>query len=244
MGDARNDRKEDSNEKPVHTVNLTYDFWIGKYAVTFNEYDAYCEARGKRKLADNGRGRGTRPVGGVSWYDAIRYCNWLSEREGLAQAYDSRGNLLDKSGKVTTDITHVEGYRLPTEAEWEYAARGGQNSRGYIYAGSDDLNEVGWYDGNSDGKAHPVGEKKPNELGLYDMSGNVDEWCHDRYGVYSSAAQTNPTGPSSGTYRVQRGGYFYKAELSCRPVYRESSYAGQPGAGFRLARTVFYLLTF
>lgn len=99
-----------------------------------------------------------------------------------------------------------KNFRLPTEAEWEYAARGGNKSKGYKYAGSHTLGDVAWYYGNSSGMTHPVKQKLPNELGLYDMSGNVYEWCQDWYGSYSSSAQTNPTGSTSGSYRVLRGG--------------------------------------
>lgn len=107
-------------------------------------------------------------------------------------------------------------FRLPTEAEWEYAARGGNKSQGYKYAGSDNLNEVAWYEENSGNETHEVGLKKPNELGLYDMSGNVWEWCNDWFGDYSSSSQINPQGPSSGSYRVNRGGSWNNGARNCR----------------------------
>jgi len=245
MGDEVGDLREEC--RPAHTVKLTYDYWIGKYAVTFDEYDAYTKAVGKGQASDYNSewgynmGRGQRPVIGVSWNDAIGYCNWLSEKEGIAKAYDSNGNLLDRNGNITTDIMKVEGYRLPTEAEWEYAARGGQNTKGHKYAGSDDLNEVGWYDDNSDLQTHPVGEKKGNELGLYDMSGNVWESCHDWYGDYASTTQTNPTGPSSGSDRVRRGGCWGNVAQDFRVADRYSLTPTNShyDLGFRLSRTSF-----
>ena len=112
-------------------------------------------------------------------------------------------------------------FRLPTEAEWEFAARGGNSSQGYKYSGSNNIDDVAWYKSNSNSKTHKVGTKAPNELGLYDMNGNVWEWCQDWYGSYSSSAQTNPTGPS-GFYRVSRGGGFYDSARYCRVSNRDS----------------------
>ena len=144
---------------------------------------------------------GDYPVENVSWFDCQEFIGKLNARTGMQ-------------------------FRLPTEAEWEYAARGGDRSKGYKYAGSGNLDEVGWYGGNSGKHTHPVGEKKPNELGLYDMSGNVWEWCQDWYGDYTDEAQTNPTGPQSGGVRVLRGGSSWLNARFCRVSYRCS---GDPG---------------
>ena len=230
-------------DRPTHRVTLTYDFYIGKYETTFVEYDAFCEATGRSKPSDENWGRGDRPVINVSWWDAIAYCNWLSEMEGLPKAYDEEGSLLDSEGKITTDPSKVVGYRLPTEAEWEYAARGGKESKGYKYAGGSGrllIGVVAWYDKNSEGITQLVGKKAPNELGIYDMSGNVCEWCSDWYGPYSSTAQLNAYNDLSGSSRVIRGGswYFDEAEIRisnrncCSPSDIYSDF------GFRICRTV------
>jgi formylglycine-generating enzyme required for sulfatase activity len=132
-----------------------------------------------------------RPVECVSWYDCQTFISKLNELTGKT-------------------------FRLPTEAEWEYAARGGKRSQGYKYAGSNDINEVAWCHNNSSSTTHTVATKTPNELGLYDMSGNVWEWIQDWYGRYSNAAQTNPTGPASGSGRVYRGGGWENIVNDCR----------------------------
>ena len=128
-------------------------------------------------------------------------------------------------------------FRLPTEAEWEYAARGGKKSKGYKYSGSNNIDDVAWYEGNSNKKTHPVKTKRPNELGIYDMSGNVWEWCSDWYGVYSSNAQTNPQGPSLGSNRVYRGGSWYYYAEYCRASFRSYDFLSNlfNFLGFRLA---------
>ena len=133
----------------------------------------------------------SRPVEQVSWEDAQNFCRELSAITGKT-------------------------YLLPTEAQWEYAARGGKHSKGYKYSGSYAIDAVAWYDGNSGNATHPVKQKRANELGLYDMSGNVWEWCSDWYGSYSSSSQNNPTGASSGQYRVLRGGSWYNGARYCR----------------------------
>ncbi len=239
MGDTW--EEGDSNEKPIHKVTFAYDFYIGKYETTFQEYDAFCEDTGRSKPYDTGWGRGARPVIDVSWNGATAYCNWLSEKENLPKAYDSNGNLLDKDGMITTDPSKVVGYRLPTEAEWEYAARGGNKSKGYKYSGSDNVGDVAWYDSNSGKRTQEVGKKEPNELGIYDMGGNVWEWCSDWYGVYSSLAQINPYNSTIGSYRVWRGGSCANDVTFLRVAIRRN---GSPSSksyylGFRIARTVF-----
>ncbi|MTI96566.1 MAG: formylglycine-generating enzyme family protein [Firmicutes bacterium] len=264
MGDEVGDLWDGS--RPVHTVTLTYDYWLGKYELTFDEYDEFCEATERPPAYDHGWDRGRRPVIYVNWRDAIAYCNWLSEVEGFQPAYNQAGELLDSDGNVTTDITKVSGYRLPTEAEWEYAASGGHEADPdeprFLFAGSNDIDEVAWYFSNSGeyiftgeslgynysnhGASHiegmstqEVGQKKPNQLGIYDMSGNVWEWCHDWYGNYSGEDRTNPIGASDGHTRVMRGGSWFFGVNDCRVgcrLYR-SPHDKLFRLGFRIART-------
>ena len=139
------------------------------------------------------------------------------ENISLMDCVDFVANLNSLTGK------HFD---IPTEAEWEYAARGGKRSYGAKYAGGSDIDNVAWYGGNSNGTTHPVGLKRANELGLYDMSGNVWEWCQDWYGSYSSASQTNPQGPATGTYRVNRGGSWEFDARWCRLSFRRNDGPG------------------
>jgi len=230
----------DDDEKPTHNVTFTYDFYIGKYETTLSEYLIFCEATNKGKLYWWGEVL-SRPVTKVSWENAIEYCNWLSDKEKLPRAYDYNGNLLDKYGRVTTDPSKVVGYRLPTEAEWEYAARGGNKSKEYKYSGSNRVADVAWYNSNSERASQEVGKKAPNELGIYDMSGNVWEWCSDLYGAYSILPQTNPYNSTDSSKRVIRGGSWYDNATSARVAnrsYGSSYYSGEGYVlGFRIART-------
>ena len=204
------------NEKPTHQVTVS-DFQIGKYEVTQKQWR---EVMGSDPPELRFKGCDNCPVERVSWNDIQKFIIKLNQKTG-------------------------KKYRLPTESEWEYAARGGvksdvERSRNadFKYAGSNNIDEVAWYDGNSDSKTHPVGKKKPNELGIYDMSGNVWEWCSDWDGNYSSGSQTNPKGASTGTYRVLRGGSWYSNYRGCRVAYRKYSCLGNRVShyGFRLAQ--------
>lgn len=208
MGSSDTDKDAESDEKPQHSVTLS-DFSIGKYEVTQAQWRA---VMGKDPEELNFKGCDQCPVESVSWNDVQEFLKILNAKTG-------------------------KKYRLPTEAEWEYAARGGNQSRGYIYAGSNTLAEVAWYSGNSGSKTHPVGHKKANELGLYDMSGNVAEWCQDKYANYPSTAQTNPTVAGSGSHCVDRGGGWIYRAFVCRVSDRTPDTPGilGYGIGFRLA---------
>lgn len=209
---------EEESSKPVHTV-IVKDFFIGKFPVTFIEFIAYCEFTGYKKLYDKDWPRGKHPLLTVSWQEAQDYCQWL------------------------TEITKNK-YRLPREAEWEFAARGGNLTSGFKYSGGDRLSDVGWFWHNSDNQVHQVGEKKPNELGIHDMSGNVYEWCLDYWHPNYYGAPTdgsawleyssidNPSPP-----RVSRGGSYYDSVKSCTVAHRWDSnglISGHVINGFRV----------
>ena len=176
------------DEKPVHRVTLTNNYYIGKYEVTQALWKIVMGSNPSNSKGDN------LPVEKVSWNDCQKFISKLNKLTG-------------------------KSFRLPTEAEWEYAARGGNKSRGYQYSGSNTIGDVAWYDGNSGSKTHAVGTKQPNELGAFDMNGNVWEWCQDWFNRYSSSPQTNPIGAVSGSCRVYRGGswcYSGYCRCSCR----------------------------
>ncbi|MBQ2838529.1 MAG: formylglycine-generating enzyme family protein [Muribaculaceae bacterium] len=224
------------DESPTHQVTLS-DFYIGKYEVTQQlweyvmKYSGTCADGSTMSAYASDVWLGTNPSSsyGVGNYYPAYYVSW----EDIVNIFIPRLNKI--TGKT---------FRLPTEAEWEYAARGGNKSKGYKYSGSNTIGDVAWYGDNaydvgsssSNYGTHPVGTKAPNELGLYDMSGNVWEWCSDWYGSYSSIAQTDPSGAGSGSYRVLRGGSWYYPAQYCRVASRDY---GTPGGrfdyrGFRL----------
>ncbi len=258
MGDTFEEGRED--ERPVHMVTLD-DFYIGQTEVTFEEYDAFCSATEKKKPIDWGWGRGKRPVIKVSWYDAIEYCNWLSEQNNLQKVY--------KINKVEKDVNNrndydtykwqidctwsANGYRLPTEAEWEYAARSGGKKHRFgndaSKARADEINfsagemfkkpysEIG----EDRSKTVEVGSLPANSLGLYEMSGNVREWCWDWYAAdyYEKNKNIqNPKGATFGENRVIRGGSWFSRPNNCRVTSRNKYTPNQGliGIGFRLVR--------
>lgn len=226
MGSPADDFSKRENEVPQHEVELTKGFYLGVYSVTQREYQ---QVVGNNPSEFTGDGR--RPVERVSWFDAVEFCNRLSEREGFSPFYRIEGK--------QTHIVGGNGYRLPTEAEWEFACRAGTTTRWWFGNDESRLGEFAWYRENSGRTAHPVGEKRANEFGLHDVHGNVWEWCQDWYGGYPSEAQVDPTGPESGSGRVLRGGAWGDDPDDCRSAVRfddrpeDRSYV----IGFRAART-------
>ncbi|MBX2890943.1 MAG: formylglycine-generating enzyme family protein [Saprospiraceae bacterium] len=228
MGSPDNDPDADRYEKPQHTVRLD-GFWLAETPVTQALWEA---VTGDNPAYFKGP---QRPVEQVSWFDAAVFCNALSQLTDRPPAYltpagkpygwDGKAWTLANAGDVRSPLSKGEGagerpgYRLPTEAEWEHAAREGAGSD-FRYCGSDLLNQVGWYGDNSGGETHDVALLLPNALGLYDLSGNVYEWCEDWWGDYSAEAKENPRGPEQGVFRVLRGGHWGGYPQDCRPAYR------------------------
>lgn len=225
----------EADEEPVHEIELN-TFYMGRYEVTNQQFCAFLNARktGKKvlktwvntadvnndiiKVGKNYKvtpGREKYPVTSVSWFGASAYCDWLRDKTG-------------------------DAYRLPTEAEWEYAAKGGRKTHNYVYSGSEILMEVAWFSWNSEATFHQVGGKRPNELGIYDMCGNVQEWCNDWYSetYYNETDRLNPTGPEHGAEVVVRGGHW---SLSIEYVRNDDRYKYKPTKmdntlGFRVVK--------
>ena len=206
----------DDDERPDHSVTLA-DYSIGKYEVTVRQYRQFCSDTDHPMPEPPSWGwQDDYPVVNVTWHDAVIYCEWLSKKTG-------------------------QHYHLPTEAQWEFAARGGKKSRGSIYSGSHKIQSVAWYSGNSDLRGpRRVGSKKANELGLFDMSGNVAEWCLDFYNknYYAKSPENNPAGPNLGTHRLVRGGSWKEEAKRCRSTFRyiNTSIIWYNFMGFRLAK--------
>jgi len=238
------DNSGSSDERPAHKVTVN-NFYIGKFEVTYSDFKKFVDATGyltdsekpdsvnlKSGLPPRAVKNGTwnknangipiplndslKPVGNISWNDAVAYLNWLSKMTG-------------------------KQFRLPTEAEWEFAAKGGTLSKGYKYIGGNDINQVAWYLGNSERHVHIGGQKLPNELGIYDMSGNLREWCSDWYSelYYKVSPELNPTGPESGSSRAMRGGSWGSDGGRMRASYRDKDfpYMAVRDFGFRPAIT-------
>jgi formylglycine-generating enzyme required for sulfatase activity len=214
LGSPDTDPDSAKNEKPVTQVTLTHGFWMCRHEVTQGEYFALTGTNPSRSKGDTNR-----PVEQVTWEQARNYCRRLTDLE-------------QRTGRLPDDYV----FRLPTEAEWEYACRAGTTSRYGFGDDAEELDKYAWFSANGQITTHPVEQKEPNRWGLYDMHGNVWEWCQDWKGTYPGVSVTDYTGPGNGTFRVNRGGAFKDAPGSCRSASRSSFYNGDalPFLGFRV----------
>jgi formylglycine-generating enzyme required for sulfatase activity len=253
----------DKEGRPIHTVTVS-SFLIDKYEITYEKWTevrnwALNHGYASIDIAEGQNGFGfsnpttskvNNPVTVVNWYDILKWCNARSEMDGLNPVYytNSKLDIVYRSGQIQYYPQNAvnwaaNGYRLPTEAEWEFAARGGTKSGNFKYSGSNTIGDVTWFAGNSGSSplieltTHPVGQKTPNELGIYDMSGNALEWCWDLRGDYPSTAQIDPKGPPGGGTNVLRGGGFNMDPGLCESANRHMQYPPNTHTfpGFRCA---------
>ncbi len=265
------DEESDEDEKPPHDVEVS-TFGIATTPVTFWQFGLFCTSTNRKVQAYTppwGR-NGNHPVVLVNWEEAVAYTNWLSRHLGYEPVYeaiDSEEEVIEyfeSDSRWTYKFDRTKnGFRLPTEAEWEFAAKGGNKSKGYAYSGSDNIEDVAWYKINSGDnrltggenyegiqrnncKAHPVKSKQPNELGLYDFSGNVWEWCWDKGTLeyyqhcFDQGKVIDPSGPTEGTGRIIRGGSWFNVDYMSRICYRESAdeVSKYFSNGFRIAKNL------
>jgi formylglycine-generating enzyme required for sulfatase activity len=242
MGSPEDDKDADNDEKPQHRVRITRPFYLGMYEVTQAQYEAVMgknpsafKANGMTNKSAAGQSTEMLPVEEVSWLDAVRFCNKLGEMEGRAAFYEIDGENVRAPGWKRV------GFRLPTEAEWEYACRANAPTVTRFSFGDNaaSLNEFGWSTSNAVGKTHPVGRFQPNPFGLYDMHGNVWEWCWDGYGAdyYKESPENDPRGRHEVSVRVFRGGGWGSIPRSVRSAARHRRELSSRGSylGLRLA---------
>ncbi len=235
MGNQGN-YKGDADEITIHNVIISKSFYIGKYEITQKQYETIVGTNPSLNKGDYF------PVENVNWYEAINFCNKLSTKDGLTQCYSIDGTKISINWEAN-------GWRLPTEAEWEYAAKAGAIND--YFTGNlvnndclpldDNLDKIGWYCGNAGGKSNLVGQKMPNPFGVYDMNGNVWEWCWDIFSssYYTTEAKTDPKGAESGTNHSLRGGSWYNTSKFCRTSNRNDLNPEQKDSGiygFRVVR--------
>ena len=226
-------------------------FKMARYTTTFWQYALFALSQGIKleEKAPSWGIDGNNPLINVNWYEAIEYANWLSKKQGLSPVYEILKDQKDPNNKsqydnvkwLVTMNQEANGYRLPTEAEWEFAARGGiiEKDKTLKYSGSNSIEEVAWYNENAR-RTMPIGQKKPNALNLFDMSGNVREWCWDWHGDYPAGNLKNPTGPDFGNSRILRGGSWYYGSNDCEVSYRGLNYPNGRSVddGFRLSQGI------
>ena len=227
MGCQPGDSRCNEDEFPPHVVMLSRDFYMGTTEVTQDLY-AYITGKTPSRFRMCG---GSCPVENISFFDVVEFLNMLSDQESLPHCY------LGKAPNIRFVGMDCPGYRLPSEAEWEYAAR---TTDSFLFAGGNEPDELAWHKGNAEERTHPVGQKKPNGFGLYDMSGNVLEWCTDWYWEYSAENQTDPIRQEQTESKVGRGGSWFEDAMQSRTSerYYEDPKFKYDLLGFRIAQSI------